>query len=202
MRRTKEEADITRQRLLLAALNVFSRQGYDATRLEDIAAEAEVTRGAIYHHFGGKAELYNEMVMEFTQRVMPVINEAVEQGGGTLDKLRRLFVSTLSYIEEDAIYRAVNELVLFKTSVSPELAEGMQRKIEGIYGLIDFIGQQIQQGMEAGEIRRDIDPRDTAIGFLSLQNGLMMVWLLDPKMFSLKAKAENMAELFIHGIVP
>lgn len=202
MRRTKEEADITRQRLLLAALNVFSRQGYDATRLEDIAAEAEVTRGAIYHHFGGKAELYNEMVMEFTQRVMPVINEAVEQGSGALDKLRRLFVSTLSYIEEDAVYRAVNELVLFKTSVSPELAEGMQRKVEGIYGLIAFIAEQIQQGMDAGEIRRDIDARDTAIAFLSLQNGLMMVWLLDQKLFSLREKAASMAEIFIHGIVP
>lgn len=202
MRRTKEEADITRQRLLLAALNVFSRQGYDATRLEDIAAEAEVTRGAIYHHFGGKAELYNEMVMEFTQRVMPVITEAVSQGGGALDTLRRLFVSTLSYIEEDAIYRAVNELVLFKTSVSPELAEGMQRKVEGIYGLIDFISQQIQQGMDAGEIRRDIDARDTAIAFLSLQNGLMMVWLLDQKLFSLREKAANMADIFVHGIVP
>lgn len=202
MRRTKEEADITRQRLLLAALNVFSRQGYDATRLEDIAAEAEVTRGAIYHHFGGKAELYNEMVMEFTQRVMPVITEAVSQGGNALDTLRRLFVSTLSYIEEDAIYRAVNELVLFKTSVSPELAEGMQRKVEGIYGLIDFISQQIQQGMDAGEIRRDIDARDTAIAFLSLQNGLMMVWLLDQKLFSLREKAANMADIFVHGIVP
>ncbi|MBZ0285681.1 MAG: TetR family transcriptional regulator [Anaerolineae bacterium] len=202
MRRTKEEADITRQRLLLAALNVFSSQGYDATRLEDIAAEAEVTRGAIYHHFGGKAELYNEMVMEFTQRVMPIITEAVAQGGSVLDTLRRLFVSTLSYIEEDAIYRAVNELVLFKTSVSPELAEGMQRKIEGIYGLIEFVSQQIQQGMDAGEIRGDMDARDTAIAFLSLQNGLMMVWLLEPKLFSLKAKAQSMAEIFIHGIVP
>lgn len=200
MRRTKEEADVTRQKLLHAALNVFSRQGYDATRLEDIAAEAEVTRGAIYHHFGGKAELYNAMVMEFTQRVMPVIQEAVAQGGGALDTLRRLFVNTLSYIEEDAIYRAVNELVLFKTSVSPELTEGMQRKVEGIYGLIEFISQQVQQGIDAGEIRADVDARDTAIAFLSLQNGLMMVWLLDKNLFALKAKAASMAEIFVHGV--
>ncbi len=109
MRRTKEEADITRQRLLLAALNVFSRQGYDATRLEDIAAEAEVTRGAIYHHFGGKAELYNEMVMEFTQRVMPIINEAVEQGSSALDKLRRLFGKP--YIVEKPAADSVKEII-------------------------------------------------------------------------------------------
>jgi TetR/AcrR family acrAB operon transcriptional repressor len=52
MRRTKEEAEITKQNLLQAALEVFSRMGYSATRVEDIARQADVTTGAIYHHFG------------------------------------------------------------------------------------------------------------------------------------------------------
>ena len=47
MSRTKEEAEVTKQRLLKAALDVFSRKGYADTRLEDIAAEAGVTRGAM-----------------------------------------------------------------------------------------------------------------------------------------------------------
>ncbi len=57
MRKTKEEAAETRQALLRAALAVFSRQGYAATRLEDVAHEAGVTRGAIYWHFKSKADL-------------------------------------------------------------------------------------------------------------------------------------------------
>ena len=52
MRRTKEEAEQTRRALLDAGLRVFSRQGYAAIKLEDIAREAAVTRGAIYWHFG------------------------------------------------------------------------------------------------------------------------------------------------------
>ena len=62
MRRTKEEAEQTRQDLLDAALTVFSQKGYTATRLEDVARAAGVTRGAIYHHFGSKAELYSALI--------------------------------------------------------------------------------------------------------------------------------------------
>ena len=68
MRRTKEEAAITREQLLSKALRVFSKMGYAATTLEDIAREAEVTRGAIYWHFGSKAELYNTLIREYSDR--------------------------------------------------------------------------------------------------------------------------------------
>ena len=64
MRRTKEEAEQTRQDLLDAALTVFSQKGYTATRLEDVARTAGVTRGAIYHHFGSKADLYGALIEE------------------------------------------------------------------------------------------------------------------------------------------
>ena len=55
MRRTKEEAEITKHNLLAAGLEVFSRKGYKATRVEDIARQANVSTGAIYHHFSGKS---------------------------------------------------------------------------------------------------------------------------------------------------
>ena len=47
----------TRERLLRAAADVFARQGYDGTRVADIAATAGVSNGALYAHFGSKAEL-------------------------------------------------------------------------------------------------------------------------------------------------
>ncbi|MGI5157409.1 TetR family transcriptional regulator [Microbispora sp. CA-102843] len=47
----------TRERLLRAAVDVFARRGYDGTRVADIAAAAGVSNGALYAHFGSKAEL-------------------------------------------------------------------------------------------------------------------------------------------------
>ena len=66
MRKTKEEAAITREQLLKKALAVFSKKGYSATTLQDIASEADVTRGAIYWHFGSKAKLYNTLIREYS----------------------------------------------------------------------------------------------------------------------------------------
>jgi len=64
MRRTKEDAALTRENLLDAALASFHARGYMATTLDDIAHRAGITRGAIAWHFGSKAELLNAVIRE------------------------------------------------------------------------------------------------------------------------------------------
>jgi AcrR family transcriptional regulator len=63
-RRTSEEAERTRKSLLQAARRLFTEKGFDSVSLEEVAAEAAVTRGALYHHFGGKEGLFREVVRE------------------------------------------------------------------------------------------------------------------------------------------
>ena len=119
MRRTKEEAAETRQALLDAALRVFSRQGYAATRLEDVAREAGVTRGAIYWHFKSKVDLYNTLVAEVSLRSEDVVRGALAAAGGSvLDALRRIMVGLLEFVETDEQYRAVMELTILKTRMA------------------------------------------------------------------------------------
>lgn len=201
MRRTKEEAELTRELLLKAALTVFSRKGYADAKLEEIAAEANVTRGALYHHFAGKAELYNTLVAQAALRIMPVIEEVMGRGGRSVELLQRLLVATLSFVVDDPVYRAVNELVLFKTEVSPELAAGMEMKQAGTRQFVEFLAGIIQSGMDAGELRPDLNARTTAIGLLSYQNGLILSWLLDPALFSLKDEAPMLVAQALQGIV-
>lgn len=200
MRKTKEEAEVTRQNLLKAGLAVFSRKGYSDTRLEDIAEEAGVTRGAIYHHFGGKAELYTELVGEISARVNPIMEEALAEGGTVLETLKRVLVRTLVYTATDEDFRAVMELTYFKTAYVPEIEQGMAQKVAGIRAMVDAFADHIQSGIDAGNIRHDVNPRDAAIALIAYQNGVLTQWLLDRKLFSLKERAESMAEIFIRGI--
>ncbi|NIV11690.1 MAG: TetR family transcriptional regulator, partial [Aliifodinibius sp.] len=72
----KEEAAITRDQLLNKALTVFSKKGYSAATLQDIASEADMTRGAIYWHFGSKAELYNTLIKEYSDRGSQIVKQA------------------------------------------------------------------------------------------------------------------------------
>jgi AcrR family transcriptional regulator len=200
MRRTKEEAAITREQLLKKALTAFSKKGYAATTLEDIAREAEVTRGAIYWHFGSKAELYNTLVREYADRGNMIMQQAVSEGGTLLDILRRVFVRQLEVIENDLEMRELMELYLFKTGLVPELEEGRQQQIEAGAGLIDMLAGIMSQGMEQGLLRPDVDPKEMACAYLAFQNGLINLWLTAPAQFSLKASAETFADILMTGI--
>jgi len=200
MRRTKEEAAITREQLLKKALAVFSKKGYAATTLQDIAREADVTRGAIYHHFGGKAELYNTLIREYADRGSQIMGQAVSEGGTLLDILRRVFVRQLQVIEDDREMRALMELYLFKTGLVPELEEGRQQQIESGVGLIEMLAGILSQGMEQGLLRLDVDAKELARSYLAFQNGLIQLWLTTPEQFSLKASAESFADILMAGI--
>jgi AcrR family transcriptional regulator len=77
-RRTQaERTEATRGALMTAARTLFTEKGYDAVSAEEIVREAGVTRGALYHHFGGKAELleavYERLEAESTERVARVV---------------------------------------------------------------------------------------------------------------------------------
>jgi len=200
MRRTKEEAAITREQLLKKALGVFSKKGYASTTLEDIAHEAEVTRGAIYWHFGSKAELYNTLIREYSSRGSLIVQKAVAEGGSFLDILRRAFIMQLHAIEEDKELRALMELALFKTGLVAELEEGRQQQIKSGLILIENMAGIMQQGIGLGFMRSDIGPKEMARAYLAFQNGLIQLWLTIPSEFSLKASAGSFADILIAGI--
>ena len=101
MRRTKEEAAVTRATLLKTALAVFSATGYAAATLDDVAKAANVTRGAIYWHFKSKADLYNTLVQEYSARGNAVVQQAVAEGGTLIEILQRIFVRVCTIVEED-----------------------------------------------------------------------------------------------------
>ena len=77
VRRTKQDAEITRNQLLDAAENVFNEKGVARTSLAEIASAAGVTRGAIYWHFKNKADLFHAML----ERVKMPIDQMIDQPG-------------------------------------------------------------------------------------------------------------------------
>ncbi len=73
------QGDATRLALVTAARGLFGERGYAATSIEEVAARAGVTKGAVYHHFGGKAnlfqEVYEEVMREVSDQVVSVFLE-------------------------------------------------------------------------------------------------------------------------------
>lgn len=200
MKRTKEEAAVTRAIVLKAALSVFSAKGYAAATLDDVARAAKVTRGAIYWHFKSKADLYNTLVEEISARGASIVQQAVAEGGTLIDILRRVFVSQCALIEDDKEARAVMELALFKTGLDPELQAGRKKQIDAGNILIAGIADAMKMGVSQGILRDDVDPVDMARAFIAFENGAIQTWLVSSKSFSLKKSAGSFAEILIKGL--
>jgi len=200
MKRTKEEAAVTRATVLKAALAVFSAKGFAATTLDDVAKAAKVTRGAIYWHFKSKADLYNTLVQELSARGATVVQQAVSEGGTFIEMLRRIFVRLCAVVEDDKEARAVMELGLFKTGLDPELQAGRRKQIDEGNALIAGIADAMRAGVMQGILRNDMEPADMARAFIAFENGAIQMWLASPKSFSLKTSAESFADILIAGL--
>jgi len=200
MRRTKEDAAITREQLLSKALKVFSEKGYNAATLEDIAKEAEVTRGAIYWHFKNKAELYNTLITEYSKVGSNIMHQSIKEGGSLTDILKRVFIRQLTAIQENQELRQLMELQFFKTGLSEELEQGRIKQFESVKSLVDMLSGIMGQGMEQGLLRADMNPSDVARSYLAFQNGLIHLWLTGPDTFDLKAGAELFSDILFSGI--
>lgn len=200
MRRTKEQAEQTRQTLLEAALSIFSQKGYATTTLEDVAQEAGVTRGAIYWHFGSKAELYAALLDTYSARASDIVQAEIAEGGSLVDILRRVFIRLLTAVEGDPSLRAVMEINLLKTEYSPELSGTLAKQIENGRALLAGIAQAMAGGIAAGELRADLDPEDMARAFIAFQNGVLQLWLMDQAAFGLGEQAPHLAEILMAGI--
>jgi TetR/AcrR family transcriptional regulator, acrAB operon repressor len=201
MKRTPEEAAQTRQQLLDAALAVFSRKGYHATRLEDIAEAANVTRGAIYHHFGNKTDLYHTLIQEVSDAFGQIINQAIEQGGDFETIGARVMVNTWVFLDENLRARQITELFYYKTGDSPELAQMRDQRNAEATAFIEAIAGFMQGAILEGELPATLDPYNGARSFISYQNGVALQWLTNPNAYSLKENAKALAKIYMRGLM-
>ncbi len=200
MRKTKEEALVTRENILTAALDVFSQRGYSAARLEDIAQAAEVTRGAIYHHFAGKEELYVALVTERSAGINQLAEEIIGQGGTSLEILRRLLVGLFKYLDENEEYCALLELAVSNMGLTEGLESIRDDTVRGRRQLADLFQEMLSQGIKAGEIRSDLSARSAAWNLVSYMNGLGLIVIQDPRALSLHEDREALVDTFLKGI--
>jgi TetR/AcrR family acrAB operon transcriptional repressor len=196
MRRTKADAAITREHLLDAAQACFQERGYSETNLEEVAKTAGTTRGAIQWHFGSKAELFNALVQERSERAVKKMQGAVSPKMGPLEALRRLMVAWISLPEEDPDFCAMLKLGV----IGRETGDGMKEKSRGLLASLGSLTWLIRKGIAAEEIRAEVPPAVVGRAALGCIYGMYDLWLSDPAAFSLKTTAEETVDIFLRGI--
>jgi TetR/AcrR family transcriptional regulator, acrAB operon repressor len=196
MRNTREDAEQTIRALLDAALKVFSREGYAAARLEDVAKEAGVTRGAIYRIFGSKPALFSRLVEETAEDGQADLAQAVRVGGSTQEILRNTLVGTLHRTQTDTRFREAVALMQIHTGDPSELAALHRARADQ---QIRQVTALFEQARVQRKLRPGLDPMVAARAFIAYQDGLVAACLANPA-GDIPQNAEQLADIFVRGI--
>ena len=201
VRRTKDDAQATRSQLLDAAERVFAEKGVSRTSLNDIAAAAGTTRGAIYWHFKNKADVFNAMM----DRVILPMECAFEQMGhdaaqDPIAELRGSMLTALRQIATDARIRRVFEVATHKVEYVDEHLAIKERHLLAYTNCV----QATRRSLEDAAQRRGAPlpvPADVASnGLHAMMSGLIQSWLMDPCGFDLVATAEQTITVYLAGL--
>jgi TetR/AcrR family acrAB operon transcriptional repressor len=199
-RRTKEEAQETRNRILDFAEHVFSEKGVSRTSLDDLARAAGVTRGAIYWHFRNKAELFDAMMARITLPMEEVRQRAGEGRDDPLVYVRSCALNVLMRTATDPQVQRVFDIVCHKCEYVDEMAELKARHLECRAECLSEIERAFAQAITAGQLPQTVDARRAAVVLHALIDGLIANWVLDPSYYPLAAEAEIIVDGYLAGL--
>ncbi len=200
-RRTKEEAQATRNLILDTAEVVFSERGVSRSSLNDIAQAAGLTRGAIYWHFQDKADLFNAMLKRVT---LPLEETALRSDDPALDDplayMRDSFTHALRLTVGDPQVRRVFEIVTHKVEYVGELSAARDRQLATRDECLLHAQRGIALAMKRGLLPRRIPARAAALGLHALIEGLIQNWMLDPQSFDLVKVGQQVLDAYLAGL--
>jgi TetR/AcrR family acrAB operon transcriptional repressor len=201
VRRTKEDALATKHRLLDAAELLFLAKGVSHTSLQDIAREAEATRGAVYWHFKDKADLFNAMMDRVTLPLEASLaflahDAPVKPLAHICSAIRHALVR----IATDPQTRRVFEVATLKVEYVDELHAIRLRHLRVRASFLEWLESRLMTAAnsQAGELR--LAPTAAAQGLHALIDGLIQNWLLDKDTFDLVAVGEQVMRVYLAGL--
>ncbi len=161
-----------RRQILDAAIRVFARQGFHATRVSDIADEAGVAYGLVYHYFNSKDEVLNELFLERWSLLLTAIEEADRTGDSPREKLGAVatFIFESYRHDPDLMKVIIVEVTRAANSFGRTHLEEIRRAYESIAKIVE-------DGQAAGAFRADVAPDFASMTFYGAVEQLLSGWI-------------------------
>jgi TetR/AcrR family fatty acid metabolism transcriptional regulator len=193
-----------RRAILHAAVRVFARKGYHGCRIADVARQAGVAYGLVYHYFRSKEELLESVFAEQWAIFIQAIHAIREGPGSAAEHLAAVcrFAMDVFRTAPDAV-----RVLILEVPRTPDglRAGGTRRTFEAALRLI---ADEVRRGQEAGELRRGVDPLVAAaaiLGSLELNLTAMVVGILAQPAASeedLERITRQVVEVALGGVLP
>jgi len=163
-----------RRQILDAAIRVFARQGFHACRVSDIAREAGVAYGLVYHYFDSKEQILNELFVERWSLLLAAIEEVDAREVPARRKLDAVAGFIIDSYRHDPELMKV--IIVEVTRAANSFGRTHLPEINQAYELIAKIVRDAQQ---AGDFRDDVDPLFASMWFYGAIEQLLSGWVFE-----------------------
>ena len=179
-RKTKEEAERTRTRILANALSLFTKKGYDHTTFTDIAARLKMTKGAVYWHFESKQALLiaiiDEMLEKFRRQIVELLPEGENSFKGlsfpvVADMMVKHALQTVGDAKMSAFFSLVHEQIRWSSTSMMQIREDLLKNSR--FGPWEAFRVSVENGMRTGTVHGHVNAIEVASCCMALWNGLV-----------------------------
>ena len=164
---------LDKRRILIdAAVRVFARRGYHAARVGDIAEEAGVAHGLLYHYFSSKEEVLETIFNETWSELLEAVRDVEESGDPARVQLRHVAAILLrSWRRQPDLVR----VLVLEVTRSAQLGQ----RVSDVRDAFAAIERIVTRGQEAGDLRSDLDPRLASVVFYGAIEEILTGWVLE-----------------------
>lgn len=192
----QERGEETHRKILDTALELFSRQGYNAAGVAEICQAAGISKGAFYHHFPSKQALFLELLTRWLDRLEQALDVSRLQVGNSADALLKMAeqAAEVSILARGQIpmflefwTQASRDQQVWKATIDP------YRRYEQYFTTL------VQEGIREG-VFRPVDPETTARLIVSLAAGMILQGALDPQAADWPLELQKSMNILFSGL--
>ncbi|MCJ7646560.1 TetR/AcrR family transcriptional regulator [bacterium] len=196
-RKEKEKTD-RKKGILSAAQRVFSRKGYEATTMEDIASEAGFGKASLYFYFKGKEEVFLSLIKAGMERQKNLLKEVMSSQLSNVEKLKAIISKYFEYVKENRDFIRIvhsESQKLYSTTlekVHSSIIKEHKNTMEGIASII-------RDGIKSGEFRK-VEPTLAAASFMGIVRSVIFNWFVRDEKTPLDRYKSTIMDIFLKGI--
>ena len=200
----REQPSESRERILAAAVSIFAHKGFQRASLDEIAAEAHLTKGAIYWHFRSKNDLFTSLLeYRFQQHTAPLAEELALALAAPTTQARQQAIATML---RDMLNRFHDNAAwprLYLEFVSQTRDNQIASSMAKLYDHARLLAKQmIERLVEAGITDPDLDADTVSIFWCALIDGFMLAWVMKPETFADGQLVERTVAMLWNGLAP
>lgn len=193
-RRSRDKRD----RILKAAVKVFAKNGFHATRVSEVAKAAGVADGTIYLYFKSKEELLVSLFEDRVSKLLTFMRESLPKTEGAPQRLRAVIDMQLGLLEgERDLAEVITVIIRQSTRLMKEFAAPQ------FLAYLDAIAKIVQDGQASGDFRTDVSPHIAARAIFGALDGITLTWALGrAEQGALGRAATQLSDVLLRGLAP